>query len=212
MSPMRGNEQHLAQFNVARMLAPIDDPVMEGFRSQLDRINALADQSPGFVWRLQTEGGDTTSIRAYADPLVIVNMSVWESLEALHQYVYKSPHVGPLRDRRQWFEPATTPVLVLWWVPAGHIPAVEEELLKAHEDAVAKGRAALRNTTDEHLMTPWRLLVGGQVVMENLRHVVLADTFMHLAHHRGQLTVYLRLLGAPVPAIYGPSADDNSFG
>jgi hypothetical protein len=84
---MSANEQHLAQFNVARMLAPIDDPVMEGFRSQLDRINALADESPGFVWRLQTEGGDATSIRAYADPLVIVNMSVWESLEALHQYV-----------------------------------------------------------------------------------------------------------------------------
>jgi hypothetical protein len=124
---MSANEQHLAQFNVARMLAPIDDPVMEGFRSQLDRINALADESPGFVWRLQTEGGDATSIRAYADPLVIVNMSVWESLEALHHYVYKSPHVGPLRDRRQWFEPATTPV-VLWWVPAGHIPAVEEAM------------------------------------------------------------------------------------
>jgi len=119
---------HLAQFNVGRMRAPIDDPVMEGFRSQLDRINALADQSPGFVWRLQTESGDATAIRAYADPLVIVNMSVWESLEALHQYVYQSPHVGPLRDRKQWFEPATAPILVLWWVPAGHLPAVAEAM------------------------------------------------------------------------------------
>jgi hypothetical protein len=134
---MNPRQYHLAQFNVARMRAPIDHPLMEGFRSQLERINALADGSPGFVWRLQTEGGDATAIRAYADPLVIVNMSVWESLEALHAYVYKSPHVGPLRDRRQWFEPATAPVLVLWWVPAGHVPSVEEaisrlEHLRAH--------------------------------------------------------------------------------
>ena len=91
-------------------------------------------------------------------------------------------------------------------------PSNTRELLKAHEDAVAKGKASLRSTTDEYLMTSWRLLVGGQVVMENPRHVVLADTFGHLAHHRGQLTVYLRLLGAPVPSIYGPSADDTSFG
>ena len=125
MSP---NPTHLAQFNIARMRAPIDDPVMEGFRSQLERINAIADQSPGFVWRLQTEDGDATAVRAYSDPLTIVNMSVWESLEALHGYVYRSPHVGPLRDRRQWFEPAEGPILVLWWVAAGHIPTVEEAM------------------------------------------------------------------------------------
>ena len=134
---MNARQYHLAQFNVARMRAPVDHPLMEGFRSQLERINALADGSPGFVWRLQTEGGDATAIRAYADPLVIVNMSVWESLEALHAYVYKGPHVGPVRDRRQWFEPATVPVLVLWWVPEGHVPSVEEaisrlEHLRAH--------------------------------------------------------------------------------
>lgn len=134
---MHSIDHYLAQFNVARMRAPIEDAVMEGFRSQLDRINALADGSPGFVWRLQTDGGDATSIRAYADPLVIVNMSVWESLEALHQYVYRGAHVGPLRDRRQWFEPATGPVLVLWWIPRGHIPSVDEamdklEHLRAH--------------------------------------------------------------------------------
>ena len=90
-------------------------------------------------------------------------------------------------------------------------PGNLRELLQAHEESVAKGSAALRNTSDDHLMTPWRLLVGGKVVMENPRHVVIADTFGHMAHHRGQLTVYLRLLGAPVPAIYGPSADDQSF-
>ena len=85
------------------------------------------------------------------------------------------------------------------------------ELLQAFDDSVAAAREALRNTTDEHLATSWRLLVAGQVVLENPRHVVLADTFMHLAHHRGQLTVYLRLNGVPVPAIYGPSADDQRF-
>lgn len=91
-------------------------------------------------------------------------------------------------------------------------PGTTRELLKAHDDSVAKGKKALSNTTDEHLMTPWRLLVGGRVVMENPRHVVIADTFGHLAHHRGQMTVYLRLLGAPVPSIYGPSADEPGFG
>ncbi len=85
------------------------------------------------------------------------------------------------------------------------------ELLQALDESLAKAGEALRNTTDEHLMTPWRLLVAGQVVLENPRHVVLADTFTHLAHHRGQLTVYLRLNGAPVPAIYGPSADEGGF-
>jgi hypothetical protein len=85
------------------------------------------------------------------------------------------------------------------------------ELLRTLDESVAAGRAALRDTTDEHLRTPWRLLVAGQVVLEDPRHVVIADTFAHLAHHRGQLTVYLRLTGAPVPALYGPSADDQSF-
>jgi uncharacterized damage-inducible protein DinB len=85
------------------------------------------------------------------------------------------------------------------------------ELVQAHDEGVAGARQALEGTTDEHLMKPWRLLVAGQVVQEQPRHVVLRETFMHLAHHRGQLTVYLRLNGAPVPAIYGPSADDKSF-
>lgn len=85
------------------------------------------------------------------------------------------------------------------------------ELLQMHDDSVAKSREALRRTSDGHLETPWRLLVGGQVVMESPRYVVIGDTFTHLAHHRGQLTVYLRLNGAPVPSIYGPSADDQRF-
>lgn len=119
-------EFHLAQVNIGRMKAPIDDPVMEGFRSQLDPINLLADKSPGFVWRLQTDEGNATAIRPYDDERMAINLSVWESLEALQGFVYKSAHVGPLRDRREWFEPIEGPVLALWWVPAGHIPTVAE--------------------------------------------------------------------------------------
>ena len=85
------------------------------------------------------------------------------------------------------------------------------ELLDTHEKAVARGLKALRGTTDEHLMTSWKLKVAGQTVMEAPRHVVIEDTFTHLAHHRGQLSVYLRLNGAAVPSIYGPTADEQSF-
>ena len=118
---------HLAQVNIGRFRAPIDSPAMEGFRNQLDPINALADQSPGFVWRLQTEDGNATAIRPYAgDDLMAINMSVWESLVSLQQFVYKSDHVAPLRDRKQWFEPIDGPILALWWIPEGHIPTVAE--------------------------------------------------------------------------------------
>jgi Domain of unknown function (DUF3291) len=118
---------HLAQVNIGRLRAPMDDPMMDGFRSQLDPINALADRSPGFVWRLQTEEGNATSIRPYADDdRMAINLSVWESLDALQQFVYKTVHVGPLRDRKQWFEPIDEPILALWWIPAGHVPTVAE--------------------------------------------------------------------------------------
>jgi Domain of unknown function (DUF3291) len=129
---------HLAQANIGRFLAPLDSPIMEGFRTQLDPINALADQTPGFVWRLQTEDGNATAIRPYAgDDLMAVNMSVWDSLESLQQFVYKSAHVGTLRGRKQWFEQIEGPILVLWWIPAGQIPTVKEaqerlEHLKEH--------------------------------------------------------------------------------
>jgi uncharacterized damage-inducible protein DinB len=86
------------------------------------------------------------------------------------------------------------------------------ELLAAHDDAERQAREALEGTSDEHLGTSWRLLVAGRVVAEDPRHTVLGDTFTHLAHHRGQLSVYLRLLDVPLPSIYGPSADDRSFG
>ena len=118
---------HLAQVNIGRFRAPIDDPIMDGFRNALDPVNALADASPGFVWRLQTEDGNATAVRPYpADDLMAVNLSVWESLESLQRFVYKSHHVHTLRGRSQWFEPIEGPILALWWVPAGHIPTVAE--------------------------------------------------------------------------------------
>lgn len=117
---------HLAQANIARMVAPLDDPVMSGFVEQLEYINAVADRSPGFVWRLQTPEGDATAIRAFDDERILFNMSVWEDIDSLYDYTYRSDHLGPLRDRRKWFERMEGPHLALWWVPAGHLPTVEE--------------------------------------------------------------------------------------
>jgi hypothetical protein len=117
---------HLAQVNIARMLAPINSPVMADFVAQLDAINALADGSPGFVWRLKGAGNDATSLRPFPDDYIIVNMSVWESIDALKAYVYRSDHVRVLRERAKWFDKMGEAHMVLWWVPAGHMPSVEE--------------------------------------------------------------------------------------
>jgi hypothetical protein len=118
---------HLAQFNVARLRAPLTDPSMSEFVAGLDTINALADASPGFVWRLaQGPDGDATTVRPL-DPDVIVTMSVWDSVESLRTFSYQSAHLDYLRRRRDWFLPHDFPAsLVLWWVPAGRIPTVEE--------------------------------------------------------------------------------------
>ncbi|GAA3346476.1 DUF3291 domain-containing protein [Amorphoplanes nipponensis] len=117
---------HLAQFNAARLRAPLTDPTMAGFVAGLDTINALADASPGFVWRL-AEGpdGDATTVRPL-DPDVIVTMSVWESIEALRAFSYQSTHLDYLRRRREWFRPIAPASLVLWWIPAGRLPTVEQ--------------------------------------------------------------------------------------
>lgn len=117
---------HLAQINIARLLAPIDDPLLAKFVEQLSPVNALADQSPGFVWRLQTESGDATSIKVYDDDMIIVNLTVWEDIESLSEFAYKSAHSGVMRDRKKWFEKFDGPYYALWWVPAGHIPSTEE--------------------------------------------------------------------------------------
>jgi heme-degrading monooxygenase HmoA len=119
-------EFHIAQINIARMLATIDDPMMAEFAAQLAPVNALADQSPGFVWRLQTDSGDATSLQVYDDDMIIVNLTVWESVEALREFVYKNAHYGVLRDRKRWFEKFDGPYYALWWIPAGQLPSIEE--------------------------------------------------------------------------------------
>ena len=117
---------HLAQVNIGRVKAPVEDPIMAGFTNRLDEINALADQAPGFIWRLQTTQGNATYYRPYDDDRILVNMSVWESVETLRGYVYQSTHVELLRQRHLWFEPFAGTYTALWWVPAGHIPGIDE--------------------------------------------------------------------------------------
>jgi hypothetical protein len=117
---------HLAQINIGRLIAPIDDLKIAEFVAQLGPVNALADKAPGFVWRLQSESGNATDIAYNDDPFMIVNMSVWESLEALRDFAYRSDHIKVLRDRAKWFEKMDKPNYCLWWVPAGHVPTVAE--------------------------------------------------------------------------------------
>lgn len=117
---------HLAQINIGRILAPVDDAKIADFVAQLDEINGLADLAPGFVWRLQSASGNATDVVYNEDPFVLVNMSVWESLESLHDYVYSSRHIEVFRQRAKWFEKMEKPHYCLWWIPAGHIPAVAE--------------------------------------------------------------------------------------
>ena len=131
------NTLHIAQVNIGRVKAAPEDPIMAGFMSRLDEINALADQSPGFVWRLQTSEGNATDLRPYDDDRILVNMSVWESIEQLKHYVYKTTHAEVLRQRLSWFEKFASSYTALWWIPKGHIPGVEEakkrlEHLDAH--------------------------------------------------------------------------------
>ncbi len=117
---------HLAQVNIARMQTPLDDPQMAGFVARLDEINALADRSPGFVWRLQTSQGNATYLRPYDDDRILFNISVWKSIEDLKHYVYQSVHVELMRQRRDWFEKFAGVYLALWWIPLGHVPSVDE--------------------------------------------------------------------------------------
>ena len=131
----------LAQLNIGVIKGPIDSPVMAEFVANLDRINALAERTPGFVWRLQTEEGNATAIRPYEDERVAVNMSVWRDVESLNKYVYSSEHVQIMRRRREWFEKMDEAFLVLWWVPRGHRPTIEEAKAKL-EILRAKGPTA----------------------------------------------------------------------
>ena len=121
---------HLAQINVGRLLAPVDDPRIGGFKDNLDRVNAIADATPGFIWRLVGEGNNATDLQPRPeDPLFAINMSVWSDLDALAGFVYRSDHRDIMRQRRAWFEPMET-FMALWWVAAGHRPSPEEGLAR----------------------------------------------------------------------------------
>jgi hypothetical protein len=119
-------DYQLAQVNIGRARGETTDPVMAGFMARLADINALAEQSPGFVWRLQTEDGDATAVRPYDDPRIMINLSVWNDLTALRSYVYRSDHASVMKRRREWFERFERVYVALWWVPAGHHPSVAE--------------------------------------------------------------------------------------
>jgi hypothetical protein len=126
----------LAQLNVARMKESLESPTMADFVANLDRINALAESSPGFLWRLQTAEGDATALRPLGDD-TLVNVSVWKDVESLNKYVYQSAHVEIMRRRKEWFERMREAYVVLWWIPRGHRPSVSEaigklELLRAN--------------------------------------------------------------------------------
>jgi hypothetical protein len=131
----------LAQLNIGIIKGPMDSPIMVDFAANLDRINALAERSPGFVWRLQTEEGDATAIRHFEDENMLVNMSVWRDVESLNKYVYSSAHVELMRRRREWFERMHEAFLVLWWVPKDRRPSVVEAVAKL-ELLRAKGPTA----------------------------------------------------------------------
>jgi hypothetical protein len=142
MTPAKPNasQQHLAQINIALMKAPLNNPIMAEFAAALDQVNAIADQSPGFVWRLNTESGNATQIRAYSDPKILVNLSVWQSVDHLKTYVYKSLHGEFFVRRRQWFEKYQGEHFAMWWIAAGHLPTIEEakvrlEHLSQHGDS-----------------------------------------------------------------------------
>lgn len=119
----------LAQLNIAQMKAPLESPVMADFVASLNRLNALADEAPGFVLRLQTDEGDATGMRPMGDD-ILVNMSVWRDLDALAGFVYRSAHAEILRRRKEWFERMPVAFIVLWWVPIGHRPDIVEARMK----------------------------------------------------------------------------------
>jgi uncharacterized protein DUF3291 len=117
---------HLAQVNVAMPKAPLDSAELAGFVALLSPVNELADASPGFVWRLQTEDGDATAVRAFGDDRLLINLSVWESLESLGSFVYESGHVLAMRRRREWFVMMAEAHVCLWWVPVGTTPTIAD--------------------------------------------------------------------------------------
>ena len=118
-------EYELAQLNIARMVAPLESPEMNDFVGNLDYINGLAEQSPGYVWRLQTEDGNATALRPFGENM-LVNLSVWKDVESLGGFVYQSAQIEIMRRRKEWFKNTPEAFMVLWWIPVSHIPTVDE--------------------------------------------------------------------------------------
>jgi Domain of unknown function (DUF3291) len=119
------NPYQLAQLNIAQLKAPLESPLLADFVANLDRINAQAEAAPGYVWRLQDEAGDATAIRPLGDD-TLINVSVWQDLESLQAFVYRSGHVEIMKRRKEWFDAMADVFVVLWWVPAGHRPTALE--------------------------------------------------------------------------------------
>lgn len=148
-------DYHIAQCNIAELIAPKGDPQVEEFFARINEINALAERTPGFIWRLKDEEGDATSINVYNNDMLIVNMSVWESVEALYQYAYYSDHVELFRKRREWFHKMDRAYMALWWTPVGHFPSTDE----------MKQRLEYLNT---HGPTPYAFTFKQQFTVEDL--------------------------------------------
>ncbi len=118
--------QHLAQINIARLRFPEGDPRVADFFTNLDRVNAAAERVPGFIWRLKDESGNATQMKAYDDPAMLLNISVWESVDAFETFVWRTVHLPMYRRRAEWFEHDAGPYFAMWWVPEGHLPTPSE--------------------------------------------------------------------------------------
>ena len=145
------SEYHLAQLNIAKMKYPLDDPQMQEFVARLDEVNGLADAAPGFVWRLQTDEGDATAID-YFGLDTLVNMSVWDDVESLRDYAFRSAHKDVLARRHEWFDRMEQDYSVLWWVPAGSIPTIEEAAERL--SSLRQHGPSARAFTFKHLFEP----------------------------------------------------------
>ena len=137
MMEMTAPTWHIAQINVSRPLAPLSSPQLAEFVGQLAEINALGEAAPGFVWRLQSDSGNATDIQVASDPELIVNLTVWRTVEQLFDFAFRTAHTKVMVRRREWFERPTEAMAVLWWIPAGALPTVDEamsrlEHLRAH--------------------------------------------------------------------------------
>ncbi len=148
---------HLAQVNIAEMIAPIDSPVMADFVNNLDRINAMAEQSNGFVWRLKGDEGNATAIRVFDYDFLIINMSVWEDIDTLFDFTYKTAHVEILKRKKEWFQRMPKMHMAFWYVEKGHTPTPDE----------AKERL---NYIREHGETPYAFTFKGGFTIENLKN------------------------------------------